>query len=239
MTTIPVQPQGDRAYPASASSNGLGAAPIRPARWPWAAALLILAACAGRAGAQNGTVTADLPPVGYGSFNQEQLSVRFGAQDLEVRFMPLDERLLRLLAPDAYESLHGLVAERQAKIDTVSRQNGITSPGLALVSFFALRGDARFEPENLTLLYRNQFHRPSGILPYTANFSSRQLGVREQATAIYVFDEPLPVFEEFGIAYGAASTSAWKEALRRIERERARVIARWQTERGRTDTIPE
>lgn len=233
MTTIPVEQQRDTA---STAGKGPVTAPLRRVSWPWAATCLLLLACAGRAGAQNEAVTADLPPVGYGSFNQEQLSVRFGAQDLEVRFMPLDERLLRLLAKDAYESLHGLVAERQAKIDSLARQNGVTNPGLALVSFFALRRDARFEPENLTLLYRNQFRRPSAILPYTSNFSSRQLGVRESATAIYIFDEPLPVFEEFGIAYGASSTSAWKEALRRIERERARVIARWQTERERSDT---
>jgi len=208
----------------------------RHLRWPWSAALLILLACAGRARAQDGVVSGDLPPVGFGSFSQEQLSVRFGAQDLEVRFLPLDERLLRLLAKDAYASLHGLLVERQGQIDSVSRLSGVGSPGVALVSFFALRRDARFEPENLTLLYRNQFRRPTAILPYTANFSSRQLGVREQATAIYIFDAPLPVFEEFGISYGAVTTSAWKDALRRIERERARVIARWQTERERSDS---
>lgn len=208
----------------------------RTPRWPWAGTLLLLLACAGRARAQEGVATADLPPVGYGSFNQEQLSVRFGALDLEVRFLPLDERLLRLLARDAYESLHGLVVERQVRIDSVARQSGVSLPGLALVSFFALRRDARFEPENLALLYRNQLRRPAAILPYTANFSSRQLGVREQATAIYVFDEPLPVFEEFGISYGSYTTSGWKEALRRIERERARVLARWQTERERGDS---
>lgn len=203
---------------------------------PWTATLTILLACAGRARAQDGVVSGDLPPVGFGSFNQEQISVRFGAQDLEVRFMPLDERLLRLLAPDAYESLHGLVVEREAQIDSVSRLNGISNPGLALVTFFALRRDARFEPGNLTLLYRNQFQRPASLLAYTANFSSHQLGVREQATAIYVFDAPLPVFEEFSITYGTATSNAWKDALRRIERERARVIARWQTERERSDS---
>lgn len=208
----------------------------RRSSWPRTATLTILLACAGRARAQEGVASANLPPAGYGTFNQEQLSVRFGAQDLEVRFLPLDERLLRLLAPDAYESLHGLVVERQAQIDSVSRQNGVSSPGLALVTFFALGRDARFEPENLTLIYRNQFQRPAALLPYTANFSSRQLGVREQATAIYIFAAPLPVFEEFGITYGGATTSAWKDLLPRIDRERARVIARWQTERARSDS---
>jgi hypothetical protein len=209
---------------------------MRTLRWPWAGMLLLLLACAGRVRAQDGGVATDLPPVGYGSFNQEQLSVRFRAQDIDVRFLPLDERLLRLLSRDAYASLHSLVVEFQGRIDSVARQGGLSDPGLALVTFFGLQAEARFEPENFLLLYRNQFRRPSAILPYTANFSSRQLGVRQQATAIYVFDAPLPVFEEFGIAYGASTTSAWREALRRIERERARVIARWQTERERGDS---
>lgn len=204
--------------------------------WPWTAIVTILLACAGRARAQEVVIAGDLPPVGYGTLSQEHLSVRFSVQDLEVRFLPLDERLLRLLAPDAYGSLHGLVVERQAQIDSVSRLNGVSSPGMALVTFFGIGREARFEPENLTLLYRNQFQRPAAILPYTGNFTSRQLRVREQATAIYIFDAPLPVFEGFGITYGTATSNAWTDLMSRIDRERARVIARWQTERERRDS---
>jgi hypothetical protein len=195
------------------------------------AGLLLLGAVPLRA--QDAIAVGDLPPVGYGSFNQDQLSVRFGAQDLEIRFLPLDERLLRLLAKDAYASLHGLVEERQVSIDSVARAEGIAAPGLVLVSFFALRRDARFEPGNLNLLYRNQLERPAAILPYTANFTSRQLGVRQQASAIYVFAQPIPVFEEFGITYNGTTSNAWNQALSRIQRERSRVLARWQTERER------
>ena len=65
--------------------------------------------------------------------------------ELEVRFVPLDQRVTRLLARDAYESLEGLVHSRRASIDSVARMYGISAPGLALVTFFG-PGRARFDP---------------------------------------------------------------------------------------------
>jgi len=92
-------------------------------------------------------VDADLPPPGFGVLNQDHISVRFTTGDLEVRFLPLDERVLRLVAKDGYESLRGLIDTRRAAIDSAARETGITDPGLALVTFFALRSDARFVEE--------------------------------------------------------------------------------------------
>jgi hypothetical protein len=190
---------------------------------------LTLGACAARAQAVSG---GDLPPAGYGVLNQEQVSVRFVAGDLEVRFLPLDERVLRLVAKDGYEALRGVVASRQAAIDSATRETGLAEPGLALVTFFALRSDARFDPENLNLLYRNQLYRPAAMVPITGNFSGRQLNVRTQASAIYLFEIPLPVFEGFDLTYAGLQSSVWNEALRRIERARTQVLARWQAEQG-------
>jgi len=194
------------------------------------AALVALLATSARA--QQPVAGSDLPPAGYGTLNQDQLSVRLAVSDLEVRFLPLDERVLRLVAKDGYESLRGLVTARQAQIDSAGRAAGVASPGLALVSFFALRGDARFDPENVSLFYRNQFYRPVAIVPITANFTSRQLPVRQQASAIYLFELTLPVFEQFDVAYGTSQSGIWNEILPRIERERVRVLSRWQAARS-------
>ncbi len=183
-------------------------------------------------GAGGGTaqvpVDADLPPPGFGVLNQDHISVRFTTGDLEVRFLPLDERVLRLVAKDGYESLRGLIDTRRAAIDSAAREIGITDPGLALVTFFALRSDARFDPENLNLLYRNQLERPLAMIPVTGNFTGRQLNVRTQASAIYLFEIPLPVFEVFELTYGGVQSGAWSEALRRLERARVQVQARVQ-----------
>jgi hypothetical protein len=202
---------------------------IRRAHWAVAAIAALLAM---PARAQQPVAGSDLPPAGYGTLNQDQLSVRLAVSDLEVRFLPLDERVLRLVAKDGYESLRGLATARQAQIDSAGRAAGVASPGLALVSFFALRGDARFDPENVSLFYRNQFYRPVAIVPITANFTGRQLPVRQQASAIYLFELTLPVFEQFAVAYGASQSSIWSEILPRIERERVRVLSRWQAARS-------
>ncbi len=189
-------------------------------------ALAALAACARGMQAQTGTGGGDLPPAGYGTLNQGDINLRFAVGDLEVRFLPLDERILRLLGPDAYASLHGLVESRTAALDSVARDHGVSTPGYALVSFFALRPEAQYDPDNLALFIRNRFHRPLGILPFTGDFNARRLEVRQAATAIYVFESPIPVYEEFQVVYGPRTSDGWRDVLPRIERERARVMAR-------------
>ncbi len=193
--------------------------------------MIALALGATGAGAQSSDQGSDLPPAGFGRLNQEQLSIQFVSGDIQVRFLPLDERVLRLLATDAYTSLHGLVDSRKAALDSAAAAAGVSSPGLALVSFFALRPDARFDPENLSLFYRNQFYRPAAILPFTGNFSNRQLPVRGQASAIYVFELPIPVYDQFDLAYASVQSSAWKDILSRLDRERAWVTSRSQAQR--------
>jgi hypothetical protein len=178
------------------------------------------------AAGQEAIAGGELPPPGYGSLKQDNVSLRIVTSEIEVRFMPLDERLTRLLAPDAYVSLHGLVESRKAAIDTAARQNGLTKPGLVFVTFFALRPAARFDPDQVNISYRSQFERPAAIVPYTGNFSGRQLDVRQQASAIYLFDEPLPVFEPFEVVYNNGRAAWDDEVLRRIGVERARVQSR-------------
>jgi len=192
-------------------------------------AIMALSGCA-RAAAQ-GNTGGELPPPGYGSLTRDFIAVQLTLGDISMRFVPLDERLLRLTAPDAYESLHGLVAARQGQIDSAAAAAGVQSPGLAMVTFFALRQEAPFDPDNVTFSYRNQIFRPVAILPLTGNFTSRQLGVRQQASAIYLFEQLIPVFEAFNVLYQTSVTDGWNEILSRVGYERARVQSRWQSER--------
>lgn len=192
--------------------------------------IVALTACS-RAVAQAPT-SGELPPPGYGSLTRDFIAIQVVLGDVQVRFVPLDERLLRLTAPDAYESLHGMVASRQTQIDSAAQAAGTSNPGLAMVTFFALRQEAPFDPDNVTFTHRNQIYRPVAILPLTGNFTSRQLGVRQQASAIYLFEQPIPVFEPFSVFYQTSVSNGWNEILRRVDRERVRVQSRWQSERG-------
>jgi len=199
-------------------------------------ACLLLVACAGAAAsaAQDGEGLEPLPPAGYGSLTQNDLALRIRTDEIEVRLVPLDERVTRLLAPDSYRSLKGLVEGRRAAIDSIAARSGTSRPGLALVTFFGQRAGTRFDPQTLTLSVRNDLLRPLGIVPFSPRFNSQQLEVREQVSGVYLFGEELPVGDSFSFGYAGRNSDDWKNKQRLLDRERARVAARARVERPDT-----
>jgi hypothetical protein len=188
-------------------------------------AVLALLGCAAPATGQSGERLRPLP-VGYGSMAQNDLALRIQNDELEIRFVPLDPRITPLLARDAYQSLHSLLETNRRAIDSVASRAGVARPGLALVSFFGQRSDVRFDPQTITLLIRNGVFRPLGVIPLNAKFNSQQLGVRDQASGLYVFDEEIPVNDSFTLSYGALTSEDWQKKLPTLDRERARISAR-------------
>ena len=164
--------------------------------------------------------------VSYGTLNQNDLALRLRSEDVDIRFIPLDAKVTRLLANDAFQTLRSLVETRRRSIDSVASSAGVSEPGLALVSFFGLRPDTRFDPQTLTVRLRNRALQPLGIIPINARFTSQQLAQREQVSAIYLFEEDLPVDDSFSLSYGALISEDWQAKQPLIDRERARVSAR-------------
>ncbi len=215
----------------------------RPFRAPALALLFLTAACGGAQSqvspppAVDSTSAADphgnpMIPAGYGKLNQDDISLRLVVGDLEVRFVPLDERLIRLLAPDAYRALRDVRESRRTGIDSVARRAGAAVPGTALVTFFAARDGQRFEPQDLELTLLNQEFRAVGTVPISANFTSQQLQSRGQASAVFVFDIPIPMNQEFTLGYSYGRTDAWKSRITAIEREQDRIILRIRAARN-------
>lgn len=196
-------------------------------------AVLVLMGCAGPATGQSGERARPLPP-GYGTLSQDDLSLRVQNDDLEIRFIPLSPRILPLLAKDAYQSFRMLLESNRRGIDSVAARAGVAQPGLALVTFFGRRPDIRFDPQTLTLVIRNRIFRPLGLLPLTPRFTSQQLGVRDQVSAIYLFEEDIPVDDSFTLSYGALNSEDWQNKEQLLNRERARVAARSREERPDT-----
>jgi hypothetical protein len=188
-------------------------------------AVVALLGCAAPVRGQSGQPARLLPP-GYGTLTQDDLALRLRNDDLEIRFIPLDFRVTRLLASDAYQSILGLVEAHRRGIDSVASRGGVSQPGLALVSFFGRRPDVHFDAQTLTLLIRNRVFRPLGTIPLTPRFTSGQLGVRDQASAIYVFEESIPVDDSFVLSYAALTSDDWQIKQSMLNRERARVAAR-------------
>jgi hypothetical protein len=181
--------------------------------------------CAGPVSGQSGDPARPVPP-GFGALSQNDLALRVRNEDLEIRFIPLDPRVTPLLARDAYQSLRALVENHRRGIDSVASRAGVAQPGLALVSFFGQRADVRFDPQILTLQIRNQVFRPLGFIPLTPRFTSQQLNVREQASAIYLFEETIPVEDSFILSYAELQSEDWQRKQSLLDRERARVAAR-------------
>lgn len=181
-----------------------------------------------------GAEAAPLTTVSYGTLNQNDLALRVRNDEVEIRFIPLDQKVTRLLANDAFQSLRSLVETRRRSIDSVGARAGITEPGLALVSFFGLRSETRFDPQTVTVRVRSRALQPLGVIPINPRFTSQQLSVREQASAIYLFEEDLPVDGSFTVSYGALVSEDWSTKQPTIDRERARVAARARS--GRPDT---
>jgi hypothetical protein len=191
----------------------------------WVALVLLSLGCASQATSQSEQRSRPLP-TGYGSLTQIDLAIRVRNDDLEIRLVPLDARIMPLLAPDAYQSLRGLVERNRVALDSVASRAGVSQPGLALVTFYGQRADVRFDPQTLTLLIRNRVFRPLGTIPLDARFASQQLNVREQAAGIFLFEEDIPVNDSFSLSYANMQSVDWSTKQPTLDRERARVSAR-------------
>jgi len=191
--------------------------------------VLALCACAhsGRAHSQEALdPMGTMPPMGLGSLTQEQISISIANSQLTLRFQPLNERLLRLLAPDAYRALSGMIASRRAAIDSVSRISGATQPGLMLVTVYGNVPDVRFEATSIGIAVNSIRIDPVGIVPLDANFSRQQLARQSVGMGLFVFAQELPVYSPMVFSYGVVAAEGWAQKISMFDRELARVSAR-------------
>lgn len=167
-----------------------------------------------------------LPPAGFGTLRQEEVAVHLETATFALRVMPLDEAVLRLLAPDSYASLHRLRETRAAEITRAADQGAVTEPVVFAVTFFGLQQQARFVAEDVTITSRNRLFRPVAILPLSPRWHEQQLLQRETAMALYVYESGIALFEPYTVAYGGMSSDHWDRILPTLDRERAAVLAR-------------
>ena len=167
-----------------------------------------------------------LPPAGYGTLGQDDIGIRLRTQDFVISVMPLDEGVIRLLAPDTYQSMHRLLESKADELADLARRNGISAPSVFLVSFFGTQTRTRFEAEALTITGQNRLFRPRAFLPVSPSFGDRQVSQRETATAIYIFEDGLRMLDPFTVGYDGVSTNGWARVLRTLDRERAAVSVR-------------
>jgi len=185
-------------------------------------ALLLIAALAAPLAAQ------DTIPAGFGTLKRDDIVVRFATGNIEIQCLPLDEQVIRLLATDTYKSLTQLMQSRQDDIAAAAERAGVVKPTLLLVTFYGLVPQARFNPEDLNIASRGRLFRPAGIVPLSPTWGSYQLDARQQAVAIYLFDDGITFRESLSVSYQGLTNESWGRALRLLDQERSRVRARAQ-----------
>ena len=165
-------------------------------------------------------------PVGFGTLHQEDIALRIQLPSVLVRAIPLDESVIRVLAPDSYRGLHELVTSRQAELDERARRYGVRRPSLWYFSYYGVQPDARFSPDEVVITSAGRVFRPLSIVPLTTGFGEQRLEQRGVQTAIYVFDDGVDVNLPLVVTVQGTPSAGWDANLRRIERERALVRSR-------------
>jgi hypothetical protein len=168
----------------------------------------------------------DLPPPGFGSLRQDQVAVMITTPSLAVRVLPLDEQVIRLLAPDTYSSLHALVQSKATAVSAAARGVGRDSAAAFFVTFFGLQPQVTFIPDQVSIQSQGVFYRPIGIIPLSPQWNDARLDQRQQASAIYLFDPAIQVLQTFTVFYGDQNSATFDNSITLLQSERARALAR-------------
>jgi len=196
------------------------------------AAALLAPAIAG-AQVSSDSLRTDGLPVDKGLLSLSNATINLTSGNLQIVFIPLDERLLRLITKDSYHSMERLLTQQQHAIDSITSERGISAPGVAFVSFNGLAPNTRFEPDQVALNYHGQQYRPVAWIPLSPTFSNQQLDPRQQVQALFIYRRDIPVRESFTLTYLAATSDDWGNRLQRFDTERLRIQG---VSRTRTDT---
>ena len=175
------------------------------------------------------SLDANFVPAGFGTLKLDDVSIKITLiGGLQVTATPLDERVIRLLAPDVYKSRCQIRASKQKSIDSIANRERLTKPSLWYVQFYAVeQGEVRFSPQEFIVGNVGRDFRPKGFVALSSGFGDYRLKQFEAQSAIYVFDGQLDVGQPLTVQIQSArSNTDWQQVLRRLEQERALVRSR-------------
>jgi hypothetical protein len=189
---------------------------------------------AGRAEAQAGPprgaagpdTSGALIPAGFGTLHQDDIAVALNLEGIVVKLIPLDESVIRVLAPDSYRSLHDLRVSRASQLARGAALNNLHEFNVWLVEFNALVNDAAFTPGDLTISGPGRDFHPVQVIPVTRGFGQNRLLVRQPQSALYLFEDGMALDQPLTVTMGTVTSTDWQAIQRRIDTERTQVRAR-------------
>jgi hypothetical protein len=168
-------------------------------------------------------------PAGFGTLRQDDIALKTSpANGLQMRAIPLDERLIRLLSPDSYRALRDMQISKAPQLLAIKDRYRLPGYSVWYVSFFALeQGETRFSPQEFIISNTGRDFRPLDIVPLTPGFGEYRLRQREVQSALFVFDGQIDVNQPITSQMeSVSSVTDWAAVLQRVERERALVRSR-------------
>lgn len=172
------------------------------------------------------TAAATLIPAGYGTLRQDDVAIRLEPNSVVVKLIPLDEAVIRVLAPDSYRTLHGLLESRRDVIARSVSVHGLHRGTVWYGEFTALMPDARFTPTDLTVTSGGRDYRPLEVFPLTRGFGQQRLQPRENQQALFLFDDAVDASQPLVVTMASERNTDWESIIRKIERERTQIRAR-------------
>ena len=213
---------------------------MRRAWW----ALFVAAACGGSATPSSTQPTPQVParvsrdssasaliPPNLGTLHQEDIAITIQQSAVRITAIPLDETVIRTLAPDSYRALRATLENRRQQITQRASIRGIRDPRIWYVTFTGLVPDARFVPTDITVTSGGREFRPVDVVPLTPGFSEQRVQPRETQRGLLIFEEALDVSQPIVVTIGADRNTEWStdrsdSILSRIGAERAQIRAR-------------
>lgn len=171
----------------------------------------------------------DLLPIGFGRLRQDDITLRFTLPGgLQIKAIPLDERIIRLLSPDSYKVMVQLKESKKRGVDSIAERTRAQRLSLWYVTFYGVeQGEARFSPQELIIQNVGRDFRPIDVLPFTSGFGENRLKQRETQSALYVFDGQLDINQPINARMeSTVSSTDWQGVLQRVDQERAAVRSR-------------
>ena len=168
-----------------------------------------------------------LPPAGYGTLSQDQITIPVVQDKLRIKVVPLDEWVILMTAPDTHRRLNRYKTSQFDEILNVSKRYGEKFfPHVMFVTLFTRDVQTRFEPMDLVIISQNVTHRPLGIIPITPDFGRAQLQQQQPAIALYIFSSRIDLNVPMLVDYQGAQSGRWSGVKASLDNERARVTSR-------------
>jgi hypothetical protein len=174
--------------------------------------------------------TGSVIPAGFGTLKQDEISIVLEANNVRIAAIPLDESVIRALAPDSYRALHSYAESNRRGIMQRASMHAIREPRVWYVRYDGLAPDARFVATDLTVTSGGRDFRPVDVVGLTAGFGEGRLQPRETQRGLLIFEEGVDVSQPLVVSVGTAHNVDWDLGttgiLRKLDTERSSIRGR-------------